>query len=105
MTEDKYIQIDKGHCGGDRTLFEEIKEALYNSGKFRVTEDTMIFTIIKKPEEIPKEKLEVEAEKQIDNGLKDTNAERVSHVKFEGGVSNGNSTRNNKSDKTETKPK
>lgn len=51
MIKERYVQIDKGHCGGDRTLFNEIKEVLYDSKKFKVTEDTIVFTII----EIPKE--------------------------------------------------
>jgi len=67
-----YVQIDKGHCGGDRTLFAKIGEALTKTGKFKVIEDTMIVTIQEIVEkEVTKEKEEDKNERPATDTRKD----------------------------------
>ena len=51
MVNERFLQIDKGHCGGDRNLFDSIKDVLHESKKFKVTEDPVVFTIIEIPTE------------------------------------------------------
>ena len=53
------LQIDMTKCGGDKSLFNDLKIELEKSGKFEVIRDTLIFTIrvLKEGEELKKDAL------------------------------------------------
>ena len=44
----KYLQIDKGNCAGNRSLFDDIKKDLEKTGKYEIEENEVIFTIKEK---------------------------------------------------------